>query len=128
MSISPVETRKFVEGVGGRLSASKSQTYANAVLAIEGRNNPFIARYMLAGDLACVLSSHELGVTPTHDAKALARCIIDLLPRAEQMSRDHSIGDIVVSRELWIAEMVGQEAGSWLHVGRNRAESLRGSL
>src|SRR6267142_1273325 len=37
-------------------------------------------------------------------------------------------GDIVLQRELWIAEAVGQEAGSWLHVGRNRAESLRGSL
>lgn len=128
MSFGPVEARKFVEGVGGRLAASKSQTYANGVLAIEGRNNPFIARYMLAGDLACVLSSYELGVTPAEDAKALARCIVELLPRAEELSRTQSIGDIVVSREFWIHEQVGQDAGSWLHVGRNRAESLRGSL
>ena len=128
MSGTPVEARKFVEGVGGRLASSKSQTYANAVLAIEGRNNPFIAKYMLAGDLACVLSAHELGVTPAADAKALARCIIDLLPECELISRDRSIGDIVVSRELWIVEAVGQDVGSWLHVGRNRAESLRGSL
>ena len=34
----------------------------------------------------------------------------------------------MLQRELWIAEAVGQEVGSWLHVGRNRAESLRGSL
>lgn len=128
MAVAPVDARKFVEGVGGRLSASKSNTYANAVLSVEGRNNPFIARYMLAGDLACVLSAHELGVTPTPEAKALLRALLDLLPRAEQMSRDHSIGDIVVSREYWIHEAVGQEIGSWLHVGRNRAESLRGSL
>jgi len=40
----------------------------------------------------------------------------------------HSIGDIVVSRELWIVEAVGQDVGAWLRVGRNRAESLRGSL
>jgi argininosuccinate lyase len=123
-----VEARKFVEGVGGRLSASKSQTYANAVLAIEGRNNPFIGKYMLAGDLACVLSAHELGITPTAEAKTLARCLVDLLPRVEDISRTRSIGDIVVSRELWVVEAVGQEVGSWLHVGRNRAESLRGSL
>lgn len=123
-----IEARKFVEGVGGRLAASKSQTYARGVLAVEGRNNPFIAKYMLAGDLACVLSAHELGVTPTADAKVLARCLVDLLPRAEEMSYTQSIGDIVVSRELWVVEAIGQEAGSWLHVGRNRAESLRGSL
>jgi argininosuccinate lyase len=123
-----IEARKFVEGVGGRLAASKSKSYARGVLEIEGRNNPFIGKYMLAGDLACVLSAHELGITPTTEAKALAKCIIDLLPRVEQMAYEHSIGDIVVSRELWIVEAVGADAGAWLHVGRNRAESLRGSL
>jgi argininosuccinate lyase len=123
-----IEARKFVEGIGGRLAASKSESYRKAVLAIEGRNNAYTAKYMLAGDLACVLSAHELGVTPTADAKALARCLIGLLPSAEQMSRERSIGDIVVSRELWVVETVGQEVGAWLHVGRNRAESLRGSL
>ncbi len=128
MSEPKIESRKFVEGIGGRLAASKSQSYARAVLEIEGRNNPYIGRYMLAGDLACVLSAHELGITPTPDAKALAKCLADLLPRAEEMGRAHSIGDIVVSRELWVVEAVGQDAGAWLHVGRNRAESLRGSL
>jgi len=57
-------TQKFVEGVGGRLTASKSQSYARAVLSIEGRNNTYLAKYMLTGDLACVLSAWELGVTP----------------------------------------------------------------
>jgi argininosuccinate lyase len=128
MADETVGARQFVEGIGGRLVVSKSASYAKAVLAIEARNNPFTAKYMLAGDLACVLSAHELGVTPTKDAQALATCLADLLPRAEQMSRDRSIGDIVVSRELWVVEEVGQDAGSWLHVGRNRAESLRGSL
>lgn len=123
-----IEARKFVEGVGGRLAAAKSESYRKAVLAVEGRNNPYTARYMLAGDLACVLSAHELGVTPTRDAQALASCLIGLLPSAEQISRDRSIGDIVVSRELWVVEAVGQDVGAWLHVGRNRAESLRGSL
>ena len=83
---------------------------------------------MLAGDLACVLSARELGVTPKSDADTLIRCLIDLLPQAERLAREKSIGDIVVSRELWVADAVGKDAGSWLHVGRNRAESLRGSL
>ena len=122
------DLRKFVEGVGGRLSASKSETYARAVLSVEARNNEYIAQYMLAGDLACVLSSHELNVTPKDDAAALVKCIIEMLPRSVELARTRSIGDIVVSRELWVSETVGKEAGSWLHVGRNRAESLRGSL
>ena len=100
-----IEARKFVEGVGGRLAASKSQTYAKGVLAVEGRNNPFIGKYMLAGDLACVLSAHEIGVTPTEEARTLVRCLVDLLPRAEEMSYTQSIGDIVVSRELWVVEV-----------------------
>ena len=124
----PIEARKFVEGVGGRLSASKSDTYRDAVLRIEGRNNEYIGRYMLAGDLACVITAREMGITPDTDAKALIACLIDLLPRCEEMGRTRSIGDIVVSREMWVVDAVGQDAGSWLHVGRNRAESLRGSL
>lgn len=122
------ELRNFVEGVGGRLSASKAESYARAVLAVEGRNNEYTGRWMLMGDLACVLSAHELGVTPTQDAKALVGCLLDLIPRAAELGRTRSIGDIVVSREMWVAEAVGKDAGAWLHVGRNRAESLRGSL
>ena len=59
-----IGARQFVEGIGGRLTTSKSQTYENAVLNIESRNNPYTGKYMLAGDLACVLSAHELGITP----------------------------------------------------------------
>ena len=124
----PAATHKFVEGIGGRLAASKSQSYARAVLSIEGRNNQYLAKYMLAGDLACVLSAWELGVTPDDAAKALIRCLLDLIPRAEELGREGAAGDIVLQREFWIADIVGQDVGSWLHVGRNRAESLRGSL
>jgi argininosuccinate lyase len=123
-----IEARKFVEGVGGRLTTSKSETYARAVLGVEQRNNEYIGKYMLAGDLACVLSANELGVTPDADAKALVKCLCDLLPQVTELSRTQSIGDIVVSRELWVVNAIGNDAGSWLHVGRNRAESLRGSL
>jgi hypothetical protein len=67
-----IGARPFVEGIGGRLAASKSQTYENAVLKIEGRNNPYVGKYMLAGNLACVLAAHDLGITPRPDAKKLA--------------------------------------------------------
>jgi argininosuccinate lyase len=121
-------THRFVEGIGGRLAAPKSSSYAKAVLSIEGRNNAYLAKYMLTGDLACVLSAWELGVTPDDAAKSLMRCLVDLLPRAEELGRAGAQGDIVLQREFWIADAVGPEVGAWLHVGRNRAESLRGSL
>ena len=59
MSGTPVEARKFVEGVGGRLASSKSQTYANAVLAIEGRNNPFIGK-KLNGKVLGIINNNQL--------------------------------------------------------------------
>src|SRR5882724_6040722 len=105
----PVTTHKFVEGIGGRLATSKSQSYADAVLTIEGRNNQYLAKYMLTGDLACVLSAWELGVTPDDAAKPLIRCLLDLLPQAEALGREGTAGDIVLQREFWIADAVGQE-------------------
>ena len=104
-------THKFVEGIGGRLAESKSQSYARAVLGIEGRNNPYLAKYMLMGDLACVLSAWELGVTPDDAAKSLIRCLLDLIPRAEELGQQGGAGDIVLQREFWIADAVGQEVG-----------------
>ncbi len=119
---------EFVEGIGGRLNRPKADSYKRAVLAIEGRNNEYLARYMLAGDLACVLSAWELGVTPDADAKALIACLLDLLPRADDLGRENAQGDIILQREFWVHDAVGSDVGAWLHVGRNRAESLRGSL
>src|SRR4051794_16484811 len=97
-------TQKFVEGIGGRPATSKSQSYARAVLSIEGRNNAYLAKYMLTGDLACVLSAWELGVTPESAARALIACLLDLIPRAEELGRAGVEGDIVLQRELWVAQ------------------------
>ena len=121
-------SHQFVEGIGGRLTQPKAETYRRAVLAIEGRNNVYLARPMLMGDLAVVLSAYELGITPPEDAKALIACLVDLLERADDLGAENVSGDIVLQREFWVHDVVGQDIGSWLHVGRNRAESLRGSL
>lgn len=118
----------FVSGVGGRLGAPKSRTYVDAVVALESRSNPILARYTLASDLAYVLSAIELGITPEASGKALLRCLLDLMPRAEQLGRQAAIGDVIVQREVWVVEAVGQETASWLHVGRNQGESLRAIL
>ena len=118
----------FVSGVGGRLGAPKSRTYVDAVVALESRSNPVLARYTLVSDLAYVLSAMELGVTPEESGKALLRCLLDLIPRAELLGREAAIGDVIVQREVWVVGEVGAETASWLHVGRNQGESLRAIL
>jgi argininosuccinate lyase len=127
-SESTVDRHKFIEGVGGRLGASKTESYARAVLNIEGRGNQYAARHMLASDLSYVLTAMEMGITPEKDGKALIACLLDLIPKADQLGLRDPVCDILVRREFWVADIVGQETGSWLHVGRNRAESLRGLI
>ncbi|MCW5770078.1 MAG: hypothetical protein KIT16_00480 [Rhodospirillaceae bacterium] len=115
----------YVQGVGGRLSATKSDTYRRVVTRIESRANPFVARYMLASDIAYVLAAMEVETTPAADGEALLRCLLDLLPNAEWMAAQPAEGDIVVQREAWVFEKVGRVVGSRLHTGRNRGESIR---
>ena len=43
MSANTIAARQFVEGIGGRLSASKSATYGRGVLAIEQRDFESVA-------------------------------------------------------------------------------------
>jgi argininosuccinate lyase len=115
----------YVQGVGGRLSAPKSEGYRQVVTRIESRANPFVARFMLASDIAYVLAAIEVGATPPEDGEALLRCLLDLLPRADQLAASPAAGDIVVQREAWVFEKVGLTVGSRLHTGRNRGESVR---
>lgn len=122
------EKLEFISSVGGRVSAPKSAGYARAVLEVEGRANQFLARHMLATDLAYVLTATELGVTPEAEARKLLSGLLDLLPRAEELGRSNTYGDIVLQREVWVANEVGKETAYWLHVARNRGESLRALL
>ena len=116
-------------GVGGRLAVAKSQLYQETVGVVEGRANRFTARYMLASDIAYVLTAVELGVTPPEDGRTLLRCLLNLLADADRLSAIPATTDIVVQREAWVIERVGPLVGARLHVGRNRGEkSLRNYL
>jgi argininosuccinate lyase len=117
-----------VEGVGGRLAVPKSEAYRQALSVVEARALPYVARYMLASDVAYVLSAGELGLTPPDVARQLLGCLLDLLGDVGRLTETPSAVDIVVQREAWVAERVGTAASDWLHVGRNRGESVRGYL
>lgn len=116
------------EGVGGRLARPKSASYRRALSAVEARALPYVARLMLASDLAYVLSAAELGLTPPAAARTLAGCLLELLGACDDLARAPEAIDVVVQRETWVAERVGADAAAWLHLGRNRGESLRSFL
>ena len=114
------------EGVGGRLAKPKSASYRRALSAVEARALPYVARLMLATDLAYVLAAAELGLN--RSARPLVGCLLELLGECDELVRARGGLDVVVQREIWVAERVGADAAAWLHFGRNRGESLRGFL
>ena len=109
----------------GRLAGTKSASYVRAVNEPESRASRYIARYMLAGDIAYVLSAAELKCTPPAHAQKLLRALVDLLEQLSDVDTTKPSADIVSQREAWIQDKVGREDAAWLHLGRNRGESLR---
>ena len=109
----------------GRLSGSKSASYVRAVNEPESRASRYTARYMLAGDIAYVLSAAELKCTPAVHARNLLQALIDLLGQLSDVDTTKPPADIVTQREAWIQDKVGRADAAWLHLGRNRGESLR---
>ena len=109
----------------GRLAGSKSPSYIRAINIPEARASVFTAQYMLASDVAYVLTAAQLKFTPVESARNLVTALLSLID--DLASRDTSTppGDVVAQREAWIAGMVGKQDAAWLHLGRNRGESLR---
>jgi argininosuccinate lyase len=112
----------------GRLAGSKSPSYVRAISTLEARASRFTARAMLVSDIAYVLSAAELGYTPKESAHRLITALLELLGSLDQIDMSQPPGDIVAQREAWMSERVGREHTAWLHLGRNRGESLRNYL
>lgn len=109
----------------GRLAGGKSKSYVRAVNEPESRASRYTARYMLASDIAYVLSAAELKCTPADHASNLLRALLDTLGQLADIDTAKPAADIVAQREAWIQEKVGRTDAAWLHLGRNRGESLR---
>jgi argininosuccinate lyase len=112
----------------GRLAGGKSQSYQRAVNEPETRASRYTARYMIASDVAYVLSAAELGATPRPVAAGLLRALLPLYENVSAIDTSLPLGDVVAQREAWIADRAGRENTAWLHLGRNRGESLRSLL
>ena len=112
----------------GRLAGAKSPSYVRAISTLEARASRFTARSMLVSDIAYVLSAAELGYTPKDSARTLITALLELLESLDGIDTTKPPGDIVAQREAWMSERVGREHTAWLHLGRNRGESLRNYL
>jgi argininosuccinate lyase len=112
----------------GRLRGAKSPSYVRAASTPESRASPFTAHSMLVSDIAYVLSAVEFGYTPADSARNLITALLDLLDSLDSLDMTKPAGDIVAQREAWMAERAGREHTAWLHLGRNRGESLRSFL
>src|SRR5262245_21849982 len=112
----------------GRLARAKSPSYLRASGEPEARASRLTARFMLLSDLAYVMSAAELGYTPKESARTLIAALLELLDKLPQLDLSKPAADIVAQREAWMAERLGREHSAWLHLGRNRGESLRNYL
>lgn len=112
----------------GRLAGGKSPSYLRAVNEPEARASRYTARYMLASDIAYVLSAVELGTTPPDAASKLLPALVSLISELDTIDITRPLGDVVAQREAWVAERAGRESTAWLHLGRNRGESMRSIL
>jgi argininosuccinate lyase len=113
---------------GGRLAGPRSDSYLRAVNQPEARASAFTVRYMLASDIAYVLTATELGFTPRASARSLLTVLLPLLDKSGDIDTTKPPGDIVAQREVWVSELAGKPDTAWLHLGRNRGESLRNYL
>ncbi|MPZ57228.1 MAG: hypothetical protein GEU91_12175 [Rhizobiales bacterium] len=116
---------KMQQPTTGRLADAKSASYVRAVNVPEARASGFTARYMLVSDIAYVLTAAEAGITPQASARRLLQALLELLDKADDLDSTRPPGDVVAQREAWVAEKAGREHTAWLHLARNRGESLR---
>jgi argininosuccinate lyase len=109
----------------GRLAGAKAQSYLRAVNEPEARASQFTARLMLTTDLAYLLSSAEMNLMPRDCARHLTAAVVGLIDELPSRDLSRPPGDIVAQREQWISQRVSKTDAAWLHLGRNRGESLR---
>ncbi len=109
----------------GRLAGTKAATYLRAVNVPEARASAITAPIMLTTDLAYILSACELDLMPRDAARRLVAAVLQCLAGLSDRNTSTPPGDIVSQRDKWIAELADKDAASWIHLGRNRGESLR---
>ena len=117
-----------------RRSKSGSSTEApapelvEAGFALEIADAPFLHEGLNLADLAHVLVLLEQELVPEDAARRLLGLLLEIaeIP-AESFPYDAALGDPYNSRERYVVERLGDDAG-WLHAGRPRREAGRVAL
>ncbi len=109
----------------GRLAGAKAASYIRAVNEPEARASCFTAPFMLKTDLAYLMCSAEMKLMPEDNAKRLAAAVLSCLDELSSRDTTQPPGDIVGQREKWVTQLVDKQDAAWLHLARNRGESLR---
>lgn len=109
----------------GRLAGAKAASYLRAVNEPEARASRFTAGIMLTTDLAYLLCSAEMRLMPEDAARHLTAAVLHLLDDLPNRDTTQPAGDVVSQREKWVGALVDKADAGWLHLARNRGESLR---
>ena len=114
-----------VEVALGRLAGAKAASYLKAVNEPEARASAFTASIMLKTDLAYLMCSAEMKLMPADTARRLTAAVLQCLDELPGRDTTQPPGDIVGQREKWVTQLVDKQDAAWLHLARNRGESLR---
>jgi argininosuccinate lyase len=116
---------KANEAPQGRLAGPRSPSYLRAVNEPEARAGRLVAPIMLKTDLAYMLCAAEMKLMPTETARNLMAAVLICLDALDSRDTMQPPGDIVTQREKWLTPLLDKKDAAWLHLGRNRGESLR---
>ena len=99
-----------------------------AGFALEIADAPLLHEGLNLADIAHVLVLRELGIVPEDAARRLLGVLLEIARTpVDSFPYDPQFGDAYNSRERYIAERLGSDAG-WLHAGRPRREAGRIAL
>jgi argininosuccinate lyase len=99
-----------------------------AGFALEIADAPLLHEGLNLADLAHVLVLAERGIVPEDASRRLLGLLLEIADTpAEDFPYDPAFGDPYNSRERYVAERLGDDAG-WLHAGRPRREAARVAL
>jgi argininosuccinate lyase len=99
-----------------------------AGFALEVADAPLLHEGLNLADIAHVLMLRELAIVPDEAARRLLDVLLDMTGTpADAFPYDPALGDPYNSRERYIADLLGDDAG-WLHAGRPRREAARIAL
>lgn len=96
---------------------------AAAGYAWEIGDAPILHRWLTLADVAHALELHRLGVLPPQ-SRLIEGLLLLWATDADAMGYDPALGEVYTSREHWLRDRIGDDAGH-LHLGRTRREAVR---